>query len=576
MNPLQSTSPPASLSASPSANLLTGARSLVECLRQQNVDHTFLVPGESYLAVLDALADASGIALTICRQEGGAAMMAEAHGKLTGRPGICMVTRGPGATNASAGLHIARQDATPVILFVGQVARDMREREAFQEIDYRRMFGQVAKWVAEVDSPDRMPEMVSRAFHVAISGRPGPVVLALPEDMLTESTAVPAPMGPPAQPARATIPAEAADALLDALAGASKPLIVAGGGVWSEAARRDLQEFATRWCVPVAASFRCQDYFDNAHPCYAGDAGIGINPRLAARIRNADVLILLGTRFSEMESSGYSLIEIPHAEQHLVHVFPDPDEIGRVYKPDIGIAASASEVIATLLRARMPDHTLTHRREHVADCNNDYLAWSTLPAGRGDLAMADVMRHLGRVLPEDAIVTNGAGNYTVWVHRFHRYRQHATQLAPIAGSMGYGLPAAVAAARMMPDRQVVCFAGDGCFLMHGQELATAAQYGANLNVIVVNNGMYGTIRMHQERSYPGRVSGTSLVNPDFAMLARSYGCFGETVTRTEQFAGAWERACFHDGPSLVELQVDPELITPTQTITEIRQATQSV
>lgn len=557
-----------------STKSLTGAQCLVECLRRQNVDHTFLVPGESYLAVLDALADVPGIELTICRQEGGAAMMAEAYGKLTGRPGICMVTRGPGATNASAGLHIARQDATPMILFVGQVARDMREREAFQEIDYRRMFGQVAKWVAEVDSPDRMAEMVSRAFHVAISGRPGPVVLALPEDMLTERTDAAILHMTPAQPARATVPADAADALLDALRGAATPLIIAGGGIWSDAAREDLQDFATRWSVPVAASFRRQDYFDNTHPCYAGDAGIGINPRLAARIRNADVLILLGTRFSEMESSGYSLVGIPQANQHLVHVFPDPDEIGRVYKPDIGVAAPANEVIATLMGKSGPDCDLTVRREYVRECNHDYLAWSTLPEGRGDLAMADVMRHLDRVLSDDAIVTNGAGNYTVWVHRFHKHRRHGTQLAPISGSMGYGLPAAVAAARMMPDRQIVCFAGDGCFLMHGQELATAVQYGANLNVIVVNNGMYGTIRMHQERNYPGRVSGTNLVNPDFAMLARSYGCHGETVTNTDQFAGSWERACAHVGPSLIELQVDPELITPTQTITDIRQASQ--
>lgn len=555
---------------------LTGARSLVECLHQQNVDHTFLVPGESYLAVLDALADAPRIELTICRHEGGAAMMAEAYGKLTGRPGICMVTRGPGATNASAGLHIARQDATPMILFVGQVARDMREREAFQEIDYRRMFGQVAKWVAEVDSPDRMAEMVSRAFHVALSGRPGPVVLALPEDMLTERTDAAILDMAPAQPARATIPADAAGALLDALRGARAPLIIAGGGVWSDAARKDLQDFASSWCVPVAASFRRQDYFDNTHPCYAGDAGIGINPRLAARIRDADVLILFGTRFSEMESSGYSLVGIPKADQHLVHVFPDPDEIGRVYKPDIGIAAPANEVVATLMHESVPDYDLTGRRQYVTECNNDYLAWSTLPDGRGELAMADVMRHLGHVLPDDAIVTNGAGNYTVWVHRFHKHRRHGTQLAPISGSMGYGLPAAVAAARIMPDRQIVCFAGDGCFLMHGQELATAVQYSANMNVIVVNNGMYGTIRMHQERSYPGRVSGTTLVNPDFSMLARSYGCQGESVTKTDQFAGAWARACAHAGPSLIELQVDPELITPTQTITDIRQAAQGI
>jgi acetolactate synthase-1/2/3 large subunit len=554
---------------------LTGAQNLVECLRQQDVKHAFLVPGESYLAVLDALTDAPEIKLTVCRQEGGAAMMAAASGKLTGRPGICMVTRGPGATNASAGLHIARQDAIPMILFVGQVARDMREREAFQEIDYRRMFGQVAKWVAEVDSPDRMAEMVSRAFQVAMSGRPGPVVLALPEDMLTELATTPVSNLGAATPPRATITVHDADQLLNTLATATAPLIIVGGGVWSDKARVDLETFAEKWAIPVAASFRCQDYFDNEHPGYAGDSGIGINPRLAARIRNADVLILLGTRFSEMESSGYSLVGIPKCDQHLIHVYPEPDEIGRVYKPQLGIAAPPDEVIASLLRCAGPDTDLSNRQAAVAECNADYRAWSTLPKGRGDLAMSEVMSQIEGALAKDAIVTNGAGNYTVWVHRFHRHRRYVTQLAPISGSMGYGLPAAVAAARVMPDRQVVCFAGDGCFLMHGQELATAVQYNANLTVIVVNNGMYGTIRMHQERHYPGRVSTTDLVNPDFAALAQSYGCHGETVNKTDQFAGAWERACAHEGPSLIELQVDPELITPTQTIEDIRRAAQS-
>ncbi len=551
---------------------LTGAQCLVECLRQQEVDQCFLVPGESYLAVLDALCDAPEIDMTVCRQEGGAAMMADAYGKLTGRPGICMVTRGPGATNASAGLHIARQDATPMILFVGQVARNMREREAFQEIDYRRMFGQVAKWVAEVDSPDRMAEMISRAFHVAMSGRPGPVVLALPEDMLVEQIENTLPPLPVVRPACATISGGNATALLAALENASNPMIIVGGGAWSDQARLDLQDFASRWAVPVAASFRCQDFFDNTHPCYAGDAGIGINPKLAARIRSADMLILLGTRFSEIESSGYSLIDIPKPAQYLVHIYPDPDEIGRVYLPDLGIAAPAAETISTLLEHPAPKQSPANRQSCAADCNADYRAWSTMPNGHGDLAMAEVMQHLKTTLPEDAIVTNGAGNYTVWVHRFLNFRRFRTQLAPISGSMGYGLPAAVAAARFHPDRLVVCFAGDGCFLMHGQELATAAKYSANLNVIVVNNGMYGTIRMHQERNYPGRVSATDLVNPDFAMLTQSYGCHGETVTRTDQFAAAWERACAHAGPSLIELQVDPELITPTLTIEDLRDA----
>lgn len=553
---------------------LTGAQCLVECLRQQDVDQCFLVPGESYLAVLDALTDAPEIAMTVCRQEGGAAMMADAYGKLTGRPGICMVTRGPGATNASAGLHIARQDATPMILFVGQVARDMREREAFQEIDYRRMFGQVAKWVAEVDSPARMAEMVSRAFHVAMSGRPGPVVLALPEDMLVETTDVVPPLLAKVRPASATVTECDMAQALGHLEAATNPMIIVGGGAWSEQARQDLQDFATKWAIPVAASFRCQDFYDNTHSGYAGDAGIGINPKLAARIKSADVLVLLGTRFSEMESSGYSLMDIPKPAQTLIHVYPDPDEIGRVYAPDLGIAAPASATIHSMLGQSPPKRDMNARKAYVAACNADYRSWSTLPDGRGDLAMAEVIHHLKSNLSDDAIVTNGAGNYTVWVHRFLNFRQFRTQLAPISGSMGYGLPAAVAAARIHPERQVVCFAGDGCFLMHGQELATAVKYNANLNVIVVNNGMYGTIRMHQERNYPGRISATDLVNPDFALLAKSYGCHGETVQHTDQFAAAWDRACAFSGPSLIELQVDPELITPTLTIDDLRSASQ--
>lgn len=553
---------------------LTGAQCLVECLRQQDADQCFLVPGESYLAVLDALTDAPEIAMTVCRQEGGAAMMADAYGKLTGRPGICMVTRGPGATNASAGLHIARQDATPMILFVGQVARDMREREAFQEIDYRRMFGQVAKWVAEVDSPDRMAEMISRAFHVAMSGRPGPVVLALPEDMLVETIDFVPPLLAKVRPASATVTECDMAQALGYMEAATNPMIIVGGGAWSEQARQDLQDFATKWAIPVAASFRCQDFYDNMHSGYAGDAGIGINPKLAARIKSADVLVLLGTRFSEMESSGYSLIDIPKPAQTLIHVYPDPDEIGRVYAPDLGIAAPASATIHSMLGQSPPKRDMSARKAYVAACNADYRSWSTLPEGRGDLAMAEVIHHLKSNLSDDAIVTNGAGNYTVWVHRFLNFRQFRTQLAPISGSMGYGLPAAVAAARIHPERQVVCFAGDGCFLMHGQELATAVKYNANLNVIVVNNGMYGTIRMHQERNYPGRISATDLVNPDFALLAKSYGCHGETVQHTDQFAAAWDRACAFSGPSLIELQVDPELITPTLTIDDLRSASQ--
>ncbi|WP_419908864.1 thiamine pyrophosphate-binding protein [Hoeflea sp.] len=546
----------------------SGAQILVDCLLGQGVKHAFLVPGESYLAVLDALVDAPEIALTVCRQEGGAAMMAEAHGKLTGKPGICMVTRGPGATNASAGLHVAFQDSTPMILFVGQVARGMREREAFQEIDYRRMFGQVAKWVAEIDTPDRIAEFVSRAFHVACSGRPGPVVLALPEDMLVERSA-PAPKLPPVKTPHADVPPDSWRELEKLLTVAERPLVVVGGGPWNRDAKAALEEFSSNWNIPVAASFRCQDFFDNEHPNYAGDVGIGINPKLAERLRTSDLLVLLGTRFGEMESSGYSLIEIPRPKQKLVHVFPDSSELGRVYFPTLAIHASPVH-LALRLATLAPPAEQGARCEETASARADYKDWSSLPDGIGNLRMPDVMRVVSTTMPDDTIVTNGAGNYTVWVHRFHRYREFRTQLAPISGSMGYGLPAAVAAARTHPDRPVVCFAGDGCFLMHGQELATARQYDLKIIVLIVNNGMYGTIRMHQERHYPGRVSATDLINPDFASLATAYGCHGEAVEHSDEFEAALDRAIAADGPAVIELRIDAEALTPSKTLSEIR------
>jgi acetolactate synthase-1/2/3 large subunit len=549
------------------SNLANGGRILVDQLVAEGVDRIFGVPGESYLAVLDALYDTPEITYHLCRQEGGAAMMADAYGKLTGRPGICFVTRGPGATNASAGVHIAFQDSTPMILFIGQVGRAMSEREAFQEIDYRRMFGQLAKWVAEIDDAARIPEMVSRAFHTATSGRPGPVVLALPEDML--STPVPVPTL--ARPYHAS--AGAPDPLLmeqlwQRLLQAQRPLVIVGGGGWSAEAKADLQAFAEAAQLPVAVSFRCQDYFDNEHPCYAGHVGIGIDARLAAQVRESDLIILLGARFGEMTSSGYSLMKIPNPDQPLAHVYPDPEELGRVYRPELAIQAGS----AAFVRAcrRMPALDGSVWRERTAAAHAAFLAFNRPTEIPGRLQLGHVVAWLAETLPPEAIMTNGAGNYATWLHRFYRFRRFRSQLAPTSGSMGYGLPAAVAAKAVHPDRPVVCFAGDGCYMMHGQELATAVQYGLPIVVIVVNNGKLGTIRMHQENHYPGRISATELANPDFAALARAYGAHGEVVEDTADFAAAFERARGCGKPALIELRLDPEAITPVATLSGLR------
>jgi acetolactate synthase-1/2/3 large subunit len=549
------------------SNLANGGRILVDQLVAEGVDRIFGVPGESYLAVLDALYDTPEIAYHLCRQEGGAAMMADAYGKLTGRPGICFVTRGPGATNASAGVHIAFQDSTPMILFIGQVARGMTEREAFQEIDYRRMFGQLAKWVAEIDDAQRIPEMVSRAFHTATSGRPGPVVLALPEDMLSQPVPAPA----LAQPYHAS--AGSPDPILmatlwDRLQRARRPLIIVGGGGWSAEAKAELEGFAADNHLPVAASFRCQDYVDNEHPCYAGHVGIGIDAKLAARVRESDLLILLGARFGEMTSSGYSLMKIPNPDQPLVHVYPDPEELGRVYRPALAIAAGS----AAFVRAcrRMPPLDTAAWQKDTAAAHADFLAFNRPTEVPGRLQLGKIVAWLAETLPPEAIMTNGAGNYATWLHRFYRFRQFRSQLAPTSGSMGYGLPAAVAAKAVHPDRPVVCFAGDGCYMMHGQELATAVQYGLAIIIIVVNNGKLGTIRMHQENHYPGRVSATDLANPDFAALARAYGAYGEVVEDTADFAAAFGRARGCGGPALLELRLDPEAITPAATLSGLR------
>jgi acetolactate synthase I/II/III large subunit len=537
-----------------------GGKILVDQLRIHGVDHAFCVPGESYLPVLDALYEyRNAIRLITCRHEGGAANMAEAYGKLTGNPGICLVTRGPGATNASIGVHTAFQDSTPMILFIGQVGNDFVEREAFQEIDYRRMFGQMAKWVAQIDRAERIPEYIARAFQVATSGRMGPVVLALPEDTL--SSVVTVSDARAYQHGQAIGPAPQKQALArvsELLSNAERPFIIAGGSGWSMAACANLQRFG--------CAFRFQDVFDNAHPNYAGDVGIGINPKLAERIRNADLLLVIGPRLGEMTTSGYSIIEAPVPKQTLIHVHAGAEELGRVYQADVMINATVSSFAQAL--AALP--RTTRASANASNANADYSAWQQRKETPGHVQMWDVMQHLESVLPADAILTNGAGNYATWVHRFHRYRGFRTQLAPTSGAMGYGVPAAIAAKALYPQRTVIAFAGDGCFLMTGQELATAVQEKLNVIFIVVNNNMYGTIRMHQEREFPAHVHGTALVNPDFAAYARAFGAHGELVEKTADFAAAFERAQQVGKPALIEIRIDPEAISPNITLQAIR------
>ena len=549
----------------------TGGALLVEALERHGAERVFCVPGESYLAVLDALYDAD-IPVTVCRQEGGAAMMADTYGKLTGKPGIGMVTRGPGATNASAGVHIAAQDSTPMILFIGQIERGMREREAFQEVDYRQMFGGIAKWVAEIDDADRVPEFISRAYHVATSGRPGPVVLALPEDMLVETADV---AQPPAWNQVETHPGltQMAD-LQKRLWAAERPIAILGGSRWSEEAVAAFTRFAERFDLPVACSFRRQMLFDNLHGNYAGDVGIGINPKLLARVKASDLILLVGGRLSEMPSQSYSLLDIPAPSQQLVHVHPDAEELGRVYRPSLAIHASPT-AFCKAAEGLQPPADLKGAGE-AAKAHQDYLDWSgARPETPGALQMAGVMDWLEDNLADDTICTNGAGNYATWLHRFHRFRRYGTQAAPTSGSMGYGLPAAIAAKLAFPEREVVCFAGDGCLQMTMQEFGTACQDGANIIVLVIDNGMYGTIRMHQERTYPGRPSATKLSNPDFTALAKSYGAFGETVETTDQFGPAFERARASGLPAILHLKIDPEAITPAASLSQIRAAAEA-
>ncbi|MBS0244298.1 MAG: thiamine pyrophosphate-binding protein, partial [Proteobacteria bacterium] len=511
---------------------------LVDQLEAQGASAAFTVPGESFLAALDGLHDSNRIKTVICRQEGGAAIMAEAWGKVKGEPGICMVTRGPGAANAMSGLHIAQQDSTPMIMFLGLPKAHEEDREAFQEIDTKALFGSFVKWAAVIRSTDRIPEYVSRAYHTAMSGRPGPVVLGLPEDMLSARFEA-----ADAKPARFAAPApSAADeaALAAALAKAERPLVIIGGPGWSRDVQKTVETFAERFDLPVAASFRCQDYIDNRHPCYVGHAGLGLDAKLADAIKNADLLLVIGSRLGEITTAGYTLVGIPNPKPYLIHVHPSPSELGSVYSPDLPILSTAANFANVLARLPAPkSKPWAAQRKALRELQE--ASWKPTPTP-GAVRLEEVVRTVSEMLPENGIVTNGAGNYTGFVHRYTQYRGYRSCLAPTSGSMGYGLPAAIAAKLADPTRTVINFAGDGCFMMTSQELATAVQYGLGVVTIVVNNGMYGTIRAHQERQYPDRVSGTQLVNPDFAAFARAFGAHGETVLRTDEFKPALERA----------------------------------
>lgn len=547
-------------------NMRSGGEVLVDQLVLHGVGHVFCVPGESYLAALDAFHDRN-IPVTVCRQEGGAVMMAEAVGKLTGRPGIAFVTRGPGATNGSPGVHIAKQDSTPMIMFVGQVGREMREREAFQELDYRAVFGTMAKWATEIDDPARIPEIVSRAFHVAMNGRPGPVVIALPEDMLVERVSVADAL---AAEAIETWPGLAdMSRLQKMLWAAERPIMLLGGSGWSEAATAAMSRFAERFALPVVTTFRRLHLFDALHPCYGGDLGVGPNPKVVARIKNADLVLLVGGRLGEMPSQGYTLLDIPNPKMNFVHVHPGSDELGRVYRPNLGINATPT-AFAAAVEGLQPPNEIRWRAE-TKTAHDDYLAWTeTATKMPGPVNFGEIMVWLRGQLPPDSIITNGAGNFSSWMHRFYRFRKFATLLGPTSGSMGYGLPAAVGAKRLYPERTVVCVAGDGDFLMNGQEFATAVQYDLPIIVLLMDNGMYGTIRAHQEREYPTRIIATALRNPDFAAYARAFGGFGALVEKTEDFAAAFDAARASGKPAIIHLKVDPEAISPSTTLDAIR------
>jgi len=539
-----------------------GGKILADALAAQGVKMAFGVPGESYLPVLDGLRDIEDrLRFIICRQEGGASYMAEAYGKLTGAPGVLFVTRGPGATNGAIGVHTGFQDSTPMVVFIGQVPNEFAEREAFQEIDYRRMYGQMAKWVGQIDRVERIPEYVSHAFHTALAGRPGPVVLALPEDTLFAQAAV-----ADVPPAHAARPAPSPTDLLrvkQLLEKAERPFVLLGGGGWDGDTCQRLQKWAEANGLAVGTSFRCQDLIDNRSPSYAGDVGIGINPKLAARVKEADVLLVIGARLGEITTGAYTLVEAPVPKQQLVHVHAGAEELGRVYRPALAINSGMEQFVSEISKISL--------KRRATTAHDEYLEWSKPQPMPGALHYGEVIRWLSEHLPEDAIIANGAGNFAGWMHRHFRFKGFRTLLGSTNGSMGYGYPAAVAAKLAHPKRTVLGLCGDGDFLMTGQEIATAAQHGANFVALVVNNGSYGTIRMHQEREYPGRVYGTELKNPDFAAYARAFGGHGETVERTADFAPAYERAAASGKPAIVELKIDPDAITPATTLSAIRE-----
>ncbi len=544
-----------------------GGQILADQLTIQGVTTVFTVPGESFLAALDGLYDASTITTIICRQEGGAAMMAEAWGKATGEPGICFVTRGPGAANAMSGLHIADQDSTPMILFLGLPASHTEDREAFQEIATTQLFSSFVKWAGVIRDIARIPEYVSRAFHISKSGRPGPVVLGLPEDMLSMTADV-MDVGP-AVYSDPYPPPSAINSLQDMLTAARRPLMIIGGPGWSGDIQRKCEAFAKRFDLPVATSFRCQDYIDNRLDQYVGHAGVGMAPDLAKTIAETDILLVVGARLGEITTNAYTLIDSPSPKQKLIHVYPSSDELGTVYRAELPITASTKGFVSALdgLQPIEPPSWGAWRTR----ARMNYVTGVSPITVPGSLQYPDIIQMVHRAVPEDAIICNGAGNYAAFVHKYYTYSGYGTQLAPTSGSMGYGLPAAIAAKLAHPDKTVVAFAGDGCFMMTSQELATAMQYGLTVIVIIVNNGMYGTIRMHQERNYPGRVIGTALTNPDFEAFANSFGAYGEKVETTSEFRPAFERALASKKPAVIELKIDPDALTPSQSLSEIRQ-----
>ncbi len=545
----------------------SAAHALVDQLIVNRVRHVFCVPGESYLAVLDAIRDRD-VTITVCRNEAGAAMMAEAMGKATGRPGVCFVTRGPGATNASPGVHIARHDSTPMVLFIGQIERAFRDRDAFQEMDYRAFFGSLAKWTTEIDEARRVPEIVSRAFQCAMEGRPGPVVVSLPRDMLDER--VLAPKGRASEPVETFPGAPAMAAFESLLAAAERPFLILGGARWSEAAARSVLRFAERFELPVATSYRRGPLFDALHPCYAGDLGIGPNPKLIARIKNSDLPILLGGRLGEIPSQGFTLFKIPDPRVDLIHIHPSAEELGRLYQARLAIHATPIGFAAALdaLAPRAPNRWSAQTRE----ANEEFIAWTeTATPQPGAVNLGSIMVWLRDHAPPDAILCNGAGNYAAWIHRFYRFRRLDGHIAPTSASMGYGVPAAVAMQRLHPERLVLSVNGDGDFLMNGQEFATAVQYDLPIIVIVCDNASYGTIRMHQEREFPGRICATDLRNPDFAAYARAFGGFGARVERTEDFPAAFEAARAARTPAIIHLKISTDAITPSATLTRIKE-----